>query len=169
MCKCQNFCLFMYMYFIWNYRGFTCAIQVHSAPSCFVEFWLGLALVTVFFRIMKLSNVYVNDNDLDKFHRIIAALTGPPKAWPTRWRIVVPTYIQLCVNTCVIGIGSTRSTKTSMYLEFREIIFSHQTSSERPSFIIGCKQRNGSESFSYRKKPNKLFHSPGDLLPPIFW
>lgn len=87
---------------------------------------------------------------------------------PAMWRIVVLTYFQLCVNTCVIGIGSTKSTKTSMYPEFREFFFSHQSSSERPSFIIGCKQRNGSESFSYKKKPNKLFHSPGDLFRQYF-
>lgn len=48
------------------------------------------------------------------FTRIIAALTGLPKAWPARLRIVV--HIQLCANTYVIGIESTRSTTTFWFV-----------------------------------------------------
>lgn len=115
---------------------------------------------------MELSDVYVNDNELDKFHQNYCH--APPKAWPARWRIVVHTYIQLCVNACVIGIVCTRSTTTFWFvLDVPRI--SLQTSSEQPSFIINCTQRNDSESFIYKKKSNKLFHSPGDTLPPIFW
>lgn len=48
------------------------------------------------------------------FTRIIAALTGLPKAWPARLRIVV--HIQLCASTYVIGIGSTRSITTFWFV-----------------------------------------------------
>lgn len=91
-------------------------VQVHSVPEllCRILAWLGSSYWI--FRIMELSDVYVNDNELDKFHRIIAALTGLTKAWPARWRTVVPTYIQLCVNTCVIGIGPTSSNTTFWFV-----------------------------------------------------
>lgn len=48
---------------------------------------------------------------------------------------------------------------------FEKLFFSHQTSSERPSFIICCKQRNGSESSCYKKK--KLTNS--SILQGIFF
>lgn len=44
-------------------------VQVHSVPEllCRILAWLGSSYW--FFRIMELSDVYVNDNDLDKFHQ----------------------------------------------------------------------------------------------------
>lgn len=142
------------MYFIWNHRGFICTIHVYSDPKllCIILAWLSSSYW--FFRIIELSDVHVNDNDLDIFNQNYCR---------THW----PYYGMACeVKDCGSYIYPTlpkymrhwhRIHKEHHDLlvcprctqNFEKLFFSHQTYSKRPSSIIGCKQRNGSESFSY--------------------
>lgn len=102
------------------------------------------------------------------FTRIIAALTSLPKAWPERLGIVGPTYIQLCANTCVIGIGSPRSA-TTFYVcprctqNFEKLYFltRHLQSDHHLQLAVS---KEMAAKASVIKVPNKLFHSPGDTL-----
>lgn len=79
----------------------------------------------------------------------------------------------LCLNTGVIDIGSTRSTTTFWF-----VLDVSQTSrsGEKLYFLTRHLQSNHhlvlavikemAAKASFIKKPNKLFHSPGDTLPP---
>lgn len=151
------------MYFIWNHMGFTCAIQVHSVPKllCRILTWLGSSYC--FFRIMKLNYVYVNDNDLDKFHRIIAALTGPPKAclrceglWflhisnMRHWHRIHKEHQNLDVPRISRFFFLTRHLQSDHHL------------------LLAVSKEMAAKASVIKKKPNKLFHSPGDLFRQYF-
>lgn len=54
-----------------------------------------------------------------------------------------------------------------MYSEFRENIFSHLQSDH--DLLLAVSKEMAAEASVIKKKTNKLFHSPGNTLPPIFW
>lgn len=118
LCKCQNFCLFITCISSETTGGSHVQYKCILSQSCFVEFWFGLALVIVFQNHetkLRLCEWQWSGQISQNYCRT----HWPAQGMPAMWRIVVLTYFQLCVNTCVIGIGSTKSTKTPMYPEFR--------------------------------------------------
>lgn len=119
---------------------------------------------------MELSDVYVNDNELDKFHQNYCRTHWSYKGmacevkdccsyiYPTlrkymrHWHRIHKEHHDLLV--------CPRCTQNfeKLYFPTRHLQSDHQ-------LLLAVSK----EKASVIKVPNKPFHSPGDTLPPIFW